>query len=55
MRGEGEQGVLPSETFAPLLKIWSKNNRKINITLEIFITIDFASPQKKKPGRKPVS
>ena len=31
-----------SGTFAPP-KIWSENNRKISITKQIYITIDFAS------------
>ena len=37
----GGQGA-PSETLPP--EIWSENNRKISITKEICITIDFAPP-----------
>ena len=43
----------PPETFAAPPEIWSENNRKISITKEICITIDFASPPNKIPGRKP--
>ena len=56
-RGEG-QGSAPLKQFShfrnfcPPPEIWSENNRKISITIEICITIDFA-PLKKIPGRKP--
>ena len=52
-RGQGaplKQFALPSETFAspqrllPPPEIWSKNNRKISITIEIRITINSAPP-----------
>ena len=45
----------PSETFAPPPKIWSENNRKLSVTNEICMTIDFAPSAKKIPGRKPGS
>ena len=50
-------GGAPLRQFAPLgdfssLEIWSENNRKISITKEICITIDFDPPEK-IPRRKP--
>ena len=43
---------MPPEAVCPL-EIWSENNRKISITKEFCITIDFA-PLKKILGIKPV-
>ena len=43
--------AVPLETFAPPLENWSENNRKISITKEICITVDF-NPWK-NPWRKP--
>ena len=46
--GGGEEGAplkqfaLPSKTFAPPPKIWSENDRKVSITKEICVTLDFA-------------
>ena len=37
----------------PQKKNWFENNRKISITKEICMTIDFAPPPEKIPGRKP--
>ena len=47
----GGRGGAPLRQFAPP-EIWSENNRKISITKEICITIDFA-PLEKMHGRKP--
>ena len=50
------QGATPLKQFAPLgdspPEIWSKNNGKVTITIEIYITIDFAPPPEKNAGRK---
>ena len=51
--GGGGAGERPLRQFAPP-EIWSENNRKISITKDICITIDFAPPPEKNPGRKPV-
>ena len=52
----GGQGAPPKAVPPPLRlllpEIWSENNRKISITKEICITIDFAPPEK-IPGRNP--
>ena len=50
-RGRLPEAVCPLGNFG-CPEIWSENNRKINITKEISITIDFAPPEK-IPGRKP--
>ena len=53
---EGDRGAPPEAVcplprdFCPLPEIWSENNRKISIKIEISITID--SRPKKFPGRK---
>ena len=50
-----KQFVPPSPTHRDFcLKFGPKNNIKISITIEIFITTDFALPMKKIPGRKQV-
>ena len=51
-RGDPLRQFTPLRDFAPPPEIWSENNRKISITKEICITIDFA-PLEKIPGRKP--
>ena len=52
-RGSGECPLRQSATPQGLLppNIWSENNRKISITKEIHITIDF--PPEKIPRRQP--
>ena len=44
----GDKEGAPLRQFAPLetSEIWSESNRKISITKEICITIDFVSPEK---------
>ena len=51
----GRQGAPLPEAVCPPERpeIWSENNRKISITKEICITIDFDS-LKNVPGRRPV-
>ena len=45
------KAVCPPWRLPP--EIWSKNNRTISITIKIRLTIDFAPPPEKIPGRKP--
>ena len=51
--GAPSEAVCPPRRLLPPPEIWSENNRKITVTKEICITIDFAPPEK-IPRRKPV-